>query len=314
MRESWCPPGVWLAMLVVQVVGCGDAKPGEAEKQAAARQSQLAVEVEQIAAALDAKLTDLDLGVWTIKEPVTFQHGVSAQTHSDRVATIGFTCQFPVTIAGETHENLVRQRGRLVFHQGSWRLQQVAVAFQFFNESEFTEESDLLAASLPDGGRLTELKQAWEAVVADTVSQQIEARKRQAEADQEAQAAKEAREQAEVDAQKARVEELSEEARLELMSDRLTKLAEDLTGQLGETLDGVDPLRWAGGANVAAQVVGQQYHGVITIRAEPRDVQLEFISIRFGRDWKYAGLKETDGWSVQDAAAIDAHFQRLTAN
>ncbi len=173
-------------LLLPQWVGCGESQD-EVDRLAAEARGR-AVEIEQIAASVESVLKSTDLGVWQVVEPVTFQHGASGPIRSSWVATISFTVMFPIVIEETEKQNRVRHNGRFVYHQGQWRLQQVGVAFEYFDAQEYTAESDLLAVPLVDGGHLADLKRVWE----DSVQAAIEAQA--AERERVAKEAKEAKE------------------------------------------------------------------------------------------------------------------------
>ena len=173
-------------LLLPQWVGCGDSQD-EVDRLAAEARGR-AVEIEQIAASVESVLKSTDLGVWQVVEPVTFQHGASGPIRSSWVATISYTVMFPIVIEETEKQNRVRHNGRFVYHQGQWRLQQVGVAFEYFDAQEYTAESDLLAVPLVDGGHLADLKRVWE----DSVQAAIEAQA--AERERVAKEAKEAKE------------------------------------------------------------------------------------------------------------------------
>ena len=173
-------------LLLPQWVGCGESQD-EVDRLAAEARGR-AVEIEQIAASVESALNLTDLGVWQVVEPVTFQHGASGPIRSSWVATISFTVMFPIVIEETEKQNRVRHNGRFVYHQGQWRLQQVGVAFEYFDAQEYTAESDLLAVPLVDGGHLADLKRVWE----DSVQAAIEAQA--AERERVAKEAKEAKE------------------------------------------------------------------------------------------------------------------------
>jgi hypothetical protein len=155
----------------------------------AAEASGRAVEIEQIAWSVESVLKSTDLGVWQVVEPVTFRHGASGPIRSSWVATISFTIMFPIVIEEDEQQNRVRHNGRFVYHLGQWRLQQVGVAFEYFNAQGYTAESDLLSVPLVDGGRLADLKGVWEDSVQAAIEAQVAERERVAE---EAKEAKEA--------------------------------------------------------------------------------------------------------------------------
>ncbi len=173
-------------LLLPQWVGCGESQD-EVDRLAAEARGR-AVEIEQIAASVESVLNSTDLGVWQVVDPVTFQHGASGPIRSSWVATISFTVMFPIVIEETEKQNRVRHNGRFVYHQGQWRLQQVGVAFEYFDAQEYTAESDLLAVPLVDGGHLADLKRVWE----DSVQAAIEAQA--AERERVAKEAKEAKE------------------------------------------------------------------------------------------------------------------------
>ena len=175
-------------LLLPQWVGCGESQD-EVDRLAAEARGR-AVEIEQIAASVESVLKSTDLGVWQVVEPVTFQHGASGPIRSSWVATISFTVMFPIVIEGTEQQNRVRHNGRFVYHLGQWRMQQVGVAFEYFDAQEYTAESDLLAVPLVDGGHLADLKRVWE----DSVQAAIEAQA--AERERVAKEAKEAKEAA----------------------------------------------------------------------------------------------------------------------
>ncbi len=175
-------------LLLPQWVGCGESQD-EVDRLAAEARGR-AVEIEQIAASVESVLKSTDLGVWQVVEPVTFQHGASGPIRSSWVATISFTVMFPIVIEETEQQNRVRHNGRFVYHLGQWRMQQVGVAFEYFDAQEYTAESDLLAVPLVDGGHLADLKRVWE----DSVQAAIEAQA--AERERVAKEAKEAKEAA----------------------------------------------------------------------------------------------------------------------
>ena len=313
--SRWIVTG--LMLLVTVVAGCGDSVPSESEAEAAAAGNRRADEIEQIASALEASLEAAELGVWRVVDPVTFRHGVSEGTRSPLIATISFTCMFPITIGETEHENQVRHSGRLVFHKDQWRLQQGGVSFKYFNEDEFTDESDLLAASLLDGGKLTVLKSVWATTVRDTVELQLASRElERAEAErvrEEAAALKQAEADAEAEAKRAKLEELTEAARLEVMSARLVKIARTANANLGATIEGVDGLRLTGEVEVEVELAEGAYRGRISFGGTPRDVTVEYTAARFGRPWAYAGLKADGGWDGPSRQLLSAFLdQRLS--
>lgn len=175
-------------LLLPQWVGCGESQD-EVDRLAAEARGR-AEEIEQIAWSVESVLTSTDLGVWQVVEPVTFRHGVSGPIRSSWVATISFTVMFPIVIEENEQQNRVRHNGRFVYHLGQWRLQQVGVAFEYFNAPGYTAESDLLAVPLVDGGRLADLKGVWEDSVQAAIEAQAAERERVAEEAKEA-AAKE---------------------------------------------------------------------------------------------------------------------------
>jgi len=303
-----------LVLLLSVVVGCGGGVPAQSEAEVAAAGNRRSDEIEQIASALEASLEVAELGVWRVVEPVTFRHGVSAGSGSPLVATISFTCMFPITIEGTEHENLVRHSGRLVFHQNQWRLQQVGVSFKYFNEDEFTAESDLLAASLLDGGKLTVLKSVWSTTVRDTVKLQLAARElERAEAlraREEAVALKQAEADAEAEAKSAKLDELAEAARLAVMTTRLSKIARTANANLGATIEGVDGLRLSGGVEVEVELAADAYRGWVAFAATPRDVKVEYTASRFGRPWVYAGLVADEGWDGPSRRVLSAFLDK----
>ena len=312
---GWLAAG--LMLLACVGVGCDRGDPAPSESQLAAAESRRSDELEQIASTLDASLEAAELGVWRVVEPVTFRHGVSAETHSPLVGTISFTCMFPITIEGTEHENLVRQNGRLVFHQDQWRLQQVGVSFKYFNENDFTDESDLLAASLLDGGKLTVLKSVWTTTVRDTAELQLAAReleRAEAEQDQEEAAAlKKAEADAEAEAKRAKRakrDSLTEAARLKVMAARLTKIAQAANSSLGATIEGVDGLRLTGEVEVEVELSEDSFRGRVSFEAMPRDVTVEYLSARFGRPWLYEGLKAGGGWDGPSRQVLSAFLDR----
>ena len=77
-------------------------------------------------------------------------------------------------------------------------MQQVGVAFEYFDAPVYTAESDLLAVPLVDGGRLADLKSLW----VDSVQAAIEAQaaERERELEREAKEAEEAEAAAEAEA------------------------------------------------------------------------------------------------------------------
>ncbi len=206
MTDRSTSPGPWqrrgclllLCLLVPQLGGCGDSQ--DEVDRLAAEANRRAEEVEQIASAVEAALETADLGVWQVVEPVTFRHGMSGPIRSPRVATISFTVMFPIVIEGGEQQNLVRHNGRLAYHQGQWRLQQVGVAFDYFDVEGFTVESDLLAVPLVDGGHLADLKSVWEDSVQAAIDAQAAEREAEEAAAEEAAAEGEAKERDEKDA------------------------------------------------------------------------------------------------------------------
>jgi len=183
-------------LLLPQWIGCGESQD-EVDRLAAEARGR-AEEIEQIAASVESVLKSTDLGVWQVVEPVTFRHGVSGPIRSSWVATISFTVMFPIVIEETEQQNLVRHNGRFVYHLGQWRLQQVGVAFEYFDAPVYTAESDLLAVPLVDGGRLADLKSLW----VDSVQAAIEAQaaERERELEREAKEAEEAEAAAEAEA------------------------------------------------------------------------------------------------------------------
>ncbi len=174
-------------LLLPQWVGCGDSQD-EVDRLAAEARGR-AVEIEQIAASVESVLNSTDLGVWQVVDPVTFQHGASGPIRSSWVATISFTVMFPIVIEETEKQNRVRHNGRFVYHQGQWRLQQVGVAFEYFDAQEYTAESDLLAVPLVDGGHLADLKRVWEGSVQAAIEAQAAERERVAKEAKEAEEA-----------------------------------------------------------------------------------------------------------------------------
>jgi len=310
--SGWRAAG--LMLLACVGVGCDRGVPAQSESQLAATENRRSDELEQIASALDASLEAAELGEWRVVEPVTFRHGVSAETDSPLVGTISFTCMFPITIEGTEHENLVRQHGRLVFHRDQWRLQQVGVSFKYFNENDFTDESDLLAASLLDGGKLTVLKSVWATTVRDTVELQLAARQLERaeaeQADEEAVALKKAEADAEAEAKRAKRDSLTEAARLKVMAARLTKIAQAANSSLGATIEGVDGLRLTGAVEVEVELSEDSFRGRVSFAAMPRDVTVEYISARFGRPWVYEGLEAGGGWDGPSRQVLSAFLDR----
>ena len=75
-------------------------------------------------------------------------------------------------------------------------MQQVGVAFEYFDAPVYTAESDLLAVPLVDGGRLADLKSLW----VDSVQAAIEAQAAERERELEAKEAEEAEAAAEAEA------------------------------------------------------------------------------------------------------------------
>ena len=207
---------VGMIALVAVVPGCTPAEQSGDEGDESEVGSRRSDEVEQIAAAVETALDEADMGAWRIVEPVTFRFGASAETRLPRVATIAFTCMFSIKIEDEEHENLVRNNGRLVYHQDQWKLQQVSVAFKFFDKAEFTDESDLLATPLIDGETLTVLKELWEVTVRDTVAVQLAERQYEKEAAEEAAAEAKARKEAEEEA-----EQVAKQAKVDALTTRL---------------------------------------------------------------------------------------------
>ena len=299
------------------VPGCDlDVAPQGDEAQEIVFQQQ-ADEIEQIASAMEMSLGKAELGKWAAVDPVTFRHGISADVRSPRVATISFSYMFPITIDGREHENLVRHDGRLAYHQGQWQLQQVAVAFKFFNEAEFTDETDLLVTSLADGNQLTQLKTIWESTVRDTVELQLAEKLRlQAEekqADEEAAAEKQAEEDAETEAKRVRSEALTASARLALMTARLKKIATKAHSDLGATVEGVEGFRFTGGFDVKVDRDDDSYLGRVSFEATPRAVTIEYIAARFGRPWVYGGVESDGGWDAASRATLMAFFNKRLA-
>ena len=195
-------------LLLPQWVGCGDSQD-EVDRLAAEARGR-AVEIEQIAASVESVLNSTDLGVWQVVDPVTFQHGASGPIRSSWVATISFTVMFPIVIEETEKQNRVRHNGRFVYHQGQWRLQQVGVAFEYFDAQEYTAESDLLAVPLVDGGHLADLKRVWEGSVQAAIEAQAAERERvakEAEEAKEAEAEAAAKERDEKDAKSGEAKE-----------------------------------------------------------------------------------------------------------
>jgi len=305
-------------MLVLGVVGCGgDVTSQDDDDRTTLVQAQ-SDEIEQIASAVETALDEAELGPWRVTEPVTFRHGVSAANRSARVATISFTCMFPVTIRASEHENLVRHNGRLVYHQGQWHLQQVAVAFKFFNEDEFTDETDLLATSLVDGGKLAVLKTVWETTVRDTVEIQLAQKQlEEAEAEkaeEEAAALKQAEADAEAEAKRARADAVTRAARLVVMKARLSKIAKAANSDFGATVEGVDGLRFTGRAEVDVELVENRYHGKVSFQATPRNVTTKYTAVQFGRPWIYVGLESDGGWGAASRRALKAFLDKWLAD
>ncbi len=171
-------------------IGCGESED-EVDRLAAEARGR-AVEIEQIAASVESVLSSTDLGVWQVVEPVTFRHGASGPIRSSWVATISFTVMFPIVIEENEQQNRVRHNGRFVYHLGKWQLQQVGVAFEYFNAQGYTAESDLLAVPMVDGGHLADLKTVWEDSVQEAIEAQAAERERVAEEAEEVEEAKEA--------------------------------------------------------------------------------------------------------------------------
>ena len=296
--------------LVGAVPGCAGSEQTGEEGDASEIGNQRSDDVEQIAAAMEVALNEADLGGWRIVEPVTFRFGVSAGTRSSRVATIAFTCMFSIKIENEERENLVRNNGRLVYHQDQWKLQQVGVAFKFFDEADFTDESDLLATELTDDEKLTVLKDLWKVTVRDTVAVQMaEKQYEQEAAKQEAEKAKaveEAEEEAKQVARKAKVDALTEAARIEVMARRLSKIAKTSSADLEGRVEGVDELELTGGVGVSVEMADDRFRGEVTFRATPRDVVVEYAATRFGRPWVYGGLAAGGGWDGSSRSALSA--------
>ncbi len=195
-------------LLLPQWVGCGESQD-EVDRLAAEARGR-AVEIEQIAASVESVLNSTDLGVWQVVEPVTFQHGASGPIRSSWVATISYTVMFPIVIEETEKQNRVRHNGRFVYHQGQWRLQQVGVAFEYFDAQEYTAESDLLAVPLVDGGHLADLKRVWEDSVQAAIEAQAAERERvakEAEEAKEAEAEAAAKERDEKDAKSGEAKE-----------------------------------------------------------------------------------------------------------
>ncbi len=305
---------IGMIALVAVLPGCTPAGQSGDEGDESEVGSGRSDEVEQIAAAVETALEEADMGVWRIVEPVTFRFGASAETRSPRVATIAFTCMFPIKIEDEEHENLVRNNGRLVYQQDQWKLQQVSVAFKFFDRAEFTDESDLLATPLIDGAKLTVLKELWEATVRDTVAVQLAERQYEKEAaeeaDAEAKARKEAEEEAEQVARQAKADALTEAARIEVMTRRLSKTAKTASGDLGVRVDGVDGLKLTGGVDVSVEMADDRFQGQVTFRATPRDIVVEYSATRFGRPWVYGGLEADGGWDASARTALSAYLDK----
>ena len=192
-------------LLLPQWVGCGESQD-EVDRLAAEARGR-AVEIEQIAASVESVLKSTDLGVWQVVEPVTFQHGASGPIRSSWVATISFTVMFPIVIEETEKQNRVRHNGRFVYHQGQWRLQQVGVAFEYFDAQEYTAESDLLAVPLVDGGHLADLKRVWEDSVQAAIEAQAAERERVAKEAKEVEAEAAAKERDEKDAKSGEAKE-----------------------------------------------------------------------------------------------------------
>ena len=312
------PVVVGMAMLASVAVGCGDVVSSQGDGDESAVRQRQSDEIEQIASAVEASLEEAELGLWRVVEPVTFRDGVSAGTRSPRVATISFTCMFPITIEGSEHENLVRHNGRLIYHMGRWHLQQVAVAFKFFNEDEFTDETDLLTTSLEDGGKLTLLKTVWETTVSETVELQL-ARKQleQAEveqAEEEAAALKQAEAEAAAEAKQARSEAVTNAVRLNVMKAKLSKIAKAANSDFGATIEGVAGLRFTGGVEVEVEVVDDRFQGRVSFEATPRNVNTVYTSVRFGRPWVYGGLAADGGWDGGSRVTLTEFLDKRLAD
>ena len=296
--------------------GSGCAGSGQTGEEGGASEigNQRSDEVEQIAAAMEVALKEADLGKWHVAEPVTFRFGVSAGTRSSRVATIAFTCMFSIKIEDEERQNLVRNNGRLVYHQDQWKLQQVGVAFKFFDEDDFTDESDLLAAELTDDEKLTVLKDLWKVTVRETVAVQIAEKQYEQEvAEQEAEKAKaveEAQEEAKQVARKAKVDALTEAARIEVMARRLSKIAKTSGAELEGRVEGVDGLELTGGVDVSVEMADDRFRGEVTFRGTPRDVIVGYSATRFGRPWVYGGLAAGGGWDGSTRSALSAYLDK----
>ena len=305
---------IWGIALVGAVPGCAGSEQTGEGGDASEIGNQRSDEVEQIAAAMEVALKEADLGAWRIVEPVTFRFGVSAETRSSRVATIAFTCMFSIKIENEKRENLVRNNGRLVYHQDQWKLQQVGVAFKFFDEDNFTDESDLLVTEVTDDEKLTVLKGLWKVTVRDTVAVQMaEKQYEQEAAKQEAEKAKaveEAEEEAKQVARKAKVDALTEAARIEVMARRLSKIAKTSGADLEGRVEGVDDLELTGGVDVSVEMADDRFRGEVTFRATPRDVVVEYAATRFGRPWVYGGLAAGGGWDGATRSALSAYLDK----